>query len=83
MGSNPHANGGELLVPLSMPHFHEYAAVLPKPGSVEAESTRILGKFLRDVMKLNLEKRTSGCLALTRRRRTGWTLSTKLLARSG
>src|SRR4029077_9578639 len=43
--------------PLSMPHFHEYAVVLPKPGSVEAESTRILGRFLRDVMKLNLEKK--------------------------
>jgi xylulose-5-phosphate/fructose-6-phosphate phosphoketolase len=56
MGSNPHANGGELLQPLSMPHFHDYAVAVLKPGSVEAEATRVLGKFLRDVMKLNLDK---------------------------
>ena len=33
MGSNPHANGGELLVPLSMPHFHDYAVALPRPAA--------------------------------------------------
>ena len=54
MGSNPHANGGELLRPLSMPHFRDYAVEVPKPGAVEAEATRVLGSFLRDVMKLNL-----------------------------
>jgi xylulose-5-phosphate/fructose-6-phosphate phosphoketolase len=54
MGSNPHANGGELLQPLSMPHFHDYAVAVTTPGSVQAESTRVLGTFLRDVMKLNL-----------------------------
>jgi xylulose-5-phosphate/fructose-6-phosphate phosphoketolase len=54
MGANPHANGGELLVPLSMPHFRNYAVEISTPGSVHAESTRVLGKFLRDVMKLNL-----------------------------
>ena len=57
MGFNPHANGGELLQPLAMPHFHEYAVAVPKPGCVEAESTRVLGNFLRDVMKLNLDKK--------------------------
>ena len=57
MGSNPHANGGELLQPLSMPHFHDYAVPLPGPGMVRAEATRVLGGFLRDVMKLNLDKR--------------------------
>jgi len=36
MGSNPHANGGELLQPLSMPNFHDYAVAVLKPGSVEA-----------------------------------------------
>jgi len=56
MGSNPHANGGDLLQPLSMPHFHEYAVGVPTPGSVKAEATRVLGSFLRDVMKLNLDK---------------------------
>jgi xylulose-5-phosphate/fructose-6-phosphate phosphoketolase len=56
MGSNPHANGGELLQPLSMPHFHDYAVEMPGPGVVRAEATRVLGGFLRDVMKLNLGK---------------------------
>jgi xylulose-5-phosphate/fructose-6-phosphate phosphoketolase len=54
MGTNPHANGGELLVSLSMPHFREYAVEVTSPGGVKAEDTRVLGKFLRDVMKLNL-----------------------------
>ncbi|KIZ41641.1 MULTISPECIES: phosphoketolase family protein [Rhodopseudomonas] len=57
MGANPHANGGELLKPLSMPHFKNYAVAVPAPGSDRAESTRELGKFLRDVMKLNLESK--------------------------
>ena len=56
MGSNPHANGGELLVPLSMPHFHEYAVTVIH-WQCQAESTRVLGNFLRDVMKLNLDKK--------------------------
>jgi xylulose-5-phosphate/fructose-6-phosphate phosphoketolase len=56
MGMNPHANGGELLQPLSMPHFRDYAVAVPKPGGVLAEPTRILGRFLRDVMQLNLDK---------------------------
>ncbi|CAN5907922.1 phosphoketolase family protein [soil metagenome] len=57
MGSNPHANGGELLQPLSMPHFHDYAVKLAGPGSVKAEATRVLGLYLRDVMKLSLGKK--------------------------
>ena len=56
MGSNPHANGGALLQPLAMPNFHDYAVAVLEPGSVEAEATRVLGKLLRDVMKLNLAK---------------------------
>jgi len=56
MGMNPHANGGELWQPLSMPHFRDYAVAVTVPGEVEAESTRILGTFLRDVMRLNLDK---------------------------
>jgi xylulose-5-phosphate/fructose-6-phosphate phosphoketolase len=55
MGSNPHANGGELLVPLAMPHFRDHAIEVAAPGAVKAEATRNLGKFLRDVMKLNLK----------------------------
>ncbi|MBI2801096.1 MAG: phosphoketolase family protein [Gammaproteobacteria bacterium] len=57
MGSNPHANGGVLLQPLSLPHFYDYAVAVPEPGSVTAEATRVLGKFLREVMKLNLDRR--------------------------
>jgi xylulose-5-phosphate/fructose-6-phosphate phosphoketolase len=57
MGSNPHANGGELLRPLVMPHFRDYAVAVPTPGSGGDEATRTLGKFLRDVMRLNLETR--------------------------
>ena len=55
MGCNPHANGGTLLEPLNMPSFRDYAVALPEPGAVEAEATRVLGKFLRDVMKVNLK----------------------------
>ena len=54
MSCNPHANGGALLQPLSMPDFHNHAIALPAPGAVKAEATRVLGKFLRDVMQLNL-----------------------------
>jgi len=54
MGSNPHANGGEMLIPLVMPYFQDYAVAVPTPGSVTAEATRVLGDFLRDVVKLNL-----------------------------
>ena len=55
MSANPHANGGQLLKDLRMPDFHAYAVSVPSPGAVQAESTRIMGKFLRDVMEKNLE----------------------------
>jgi len=55
MGANPHANGGERLQPLAMPHFRGYAVDVQKPGLIRAEATRVLGGFLRDVMKLNLK----------------------------
>jgi xylulose-5-phosphate/fructose-6-phosphate phosphoketolase len=57
MSANPHANGGKLLTPLTVPHFRDYAVDIPAPGSIRAESTRILGKYLRDVMKFNLDTR--------------------------
>ncbi len=53
MGANPHANGGLLLKDLSMPDFRQYAADVPKPGVDVGEATRVLGGFLRDVMKQN------------------------------
>ncbi len=54
MGSNPHANGGRLKRALRLPDFRQYAQELEKPGVVQAENTRPLGVFLRDVMKLNM-----------------------------
>ena len=56
MGANPNANGGLLLKDLRMPNYAEYAVAVPKPGTVKAEATRVLGGFLRDVMKLNLDR---------------------------
>jgi xylulose-5-phosphate/fructose-6-phosphate phosphoketolase len=57
MGANPNANGGLLLKDLSLPEFRSYAVDVPKPGCVDAEATRVMGTFLRDVMKLNLESK--------------------------
>jgi xylulose-5-phosphate/fructose-6-phosphate phosphoketolase len=57
MGANPHANGGRLLHDLKMPDFRDYAVSAQKPGTDFKESTRIMGAFLRDVMKLNWDQR--------------------------
>jgi xylulose-5-phosphate/fructose-6-phosphate phosphoketolase len=57
MGANPHANGGLLLKDLDLPDFREYAVDVPRPGSVSAEATRVMGRMLRDVMKRNEESR--------------------------
>ena len=57
LGMNPHANGGELLAPLSLPHYREYAVEVEAPGQVEAEATRVLGKYIRDVMAFSADKR--------------------------
>ncbi len=55
MGANPHANGGLLLKDLIMPNFLDYAVSVPKPGQVNAESTAVMGKMIRDVMKSNVD----------------------------
>ena len=55
MSANPHANGGLLLRDLKMPDFRPYAVKVPSPGATMAESAREMGKFLRDIMKLNLD----------------------------
>jgi xylulose-5-phosphate/fructose-6-phosphate phosphoketolase len=57
MGANPHANGGLLLRDLKLPDFRDYAVAVAVPGAVTAESTRVTGAFLRDVMKLNMATR--------------------------
>jgi xylulose-5-phosphate/fructose-6-phosphate phosphoketolase len=53
MSANPHANGGELLKDLRLPDFRDYAVDVPKPGATVSEATRVLGTFLRDVVKMN------------------------------
>jgi xylulose-5-phosphate/fructose-6-phosphate phosphoketolase len=57
MGANPHANGGALLRDLRMPDFRDYAVAVPKPGVKGIGDTHVLGRFLRDVVKLNLEQK--------------------------
>jgi xylulose-5-phosphate/fructose-6-phosphate phosphoketolase len=53
MGANPHANGGKLLVDLDIPDFRDYAIAVPKPAAEHHESTRQLGKLLRDIYARN------------------------------
>jgi len=55
MSANPHANGGLLLRDLRLPNFRDYAVEVPSPGAATAEATPVMGEFLRDVMKLNLD----------------------------
>jgi len=53
MGANPHANGGLLRRDLALPDFTQYAIELPQPGVIMAESARVMGTFVRDVLALN------------------------------
>jgi xylulose-5-phosphate/fructose-6-phosphate phosphoketolase len=53
MSANPHANGGLLLRDLELPDFRDYAVDVPKPGTTLGEATRVLGRFLRDVIARN------------------------------
>jgi xylulose-5-phosphate/fructose-6-phosphate phosphoketolase len=57
MGANPHANGGQLLTDLKLPDFQDYAIEVSQPATVEAEATRVMGSFLRDVLKLNADQK--------------------------
>ncbi|WP_051022619.1 phosphoketolase family protein [Nocardia pneumoniae] len=54
MSANPHANGGPTVRGLDFPDFRDYATPVAQPGAATAESTRILGAFLRDVMRENM-----------------------------
>ncbi|RMF69844.1 MAG: phosphoketolase family protein [Cyanobacteria bacterium J069] len=54
LGSTPYANGGLLRRELNMPDFRQYGIPVDRPGVIEAENTRPLGVFLRDVMKHNM-----------------------------
>jgi xylulose-5-phosphate/fructose-6-phosphate phosphoketolase len=57
MGASPHANGGLLLRDLRLPDFRDYAVDVPTPATGSSEATRVLGRWLRDVMRLNEETR--------------------------
>ena len=56
MGANPHANGGLLLRELRLPEVKDHAVHVPRPGAVDGQATRVLGEYLREVMRLNLER---------------------------
>jgi xylulose-5-phosphate/fructose-6-phosphate phosphoketolase len=56
MGANPHANGGLLLRDLALPNYCDYEVKVPSPGAVDAEATRVMGSYIRDVFKLNAEE---------------------------
>ncbi|WNX85647.1 phosphoketolase family protein [Agathobaculum sp. NTUH-O15-33] len=57
IGSNPHANGGLLLRQLRLPDFRDYEISVPAPGAVEGQDMLEMGKFVRDILKLNEESR--------------------------
>ncbi len=57
LGRNPHANGGELLVPLKLPDLSDYAVEVDEPGNVEASATKTVGAYLRDLFKENDEEK--------------------------
>jgi xylulose-5-phosphate/fructose-6-phosphate phosphoketolase len=54
ISANPHANGGRIRATLRMPDFRRYAVTVAQPGGAEAQSTYVLGEFLRDVMRQNM-----------------------------
>src|SRR5919199_1603776 len=56
MGANPHANGGLLLRSLDLPDFRDYAVDVPEPARTSSEATRVLGRYLRDVMRRNVDR---------------------------
>ncbi|MEU9836228.1 phosphoketolase family protein [Streptosporangium sp. NPDC048047] len=55
MSANPHANGGELLRPLTLPDFRDHAVEVKAPATQLTEPTRVLGALLRDVIAANPE----------------------------
>ncbi len=57
LGSNPHANGGLLLRELRLPDFRDFAVDVPQPGGAVAQATRVMGTYLEEVMRLNLDGR--------------------------
>jgi xylulose-5-phosphate/fructose-6-phosphate phosphoketolase len=58
MGANPHANGGTLKRKLELPDYRRHAVDVPSPGSGPEEATRVMGGYLRDVIRLDAKART-------------------------
>ncbi|GLZ81210.1 putative phosphoketolase [Actinorhabdospora filicis] len=56
MSDNPHANGGVLLRPLVLPDYRKFGVAAPAPGGTSAESTKVLGEWLREVMRANTDR---------------------------
>jgi xylulose-5-phosphate/fructose-6-phosphate phosphoketolase len=56
MSANPHANGGLLLRELAMPDFREYAVPVERPATETSEATKVLGEFVRDIMRRNPDR---------------------------
>jgi xylulose-5-phosphate/fructose-6-phosphate phosphoketolase len=56
MSANPHANGGPLARELELPEFRDYGVEVKAPASVTSEATRVLGAWLRDVVKFNPDR---------------------------
>jgi xylulose-5-phosphate/fructose-6-phosphate phosphoketolase len=54
MSATPYANGGLLLRDLDLPDFRDYGVEVAQPGSGSVEATRVLGRFLREVMARNM-----------------------------
>ncbi|MCT7668102.1 phosphoketolase [Shinella kummerowiae] len=57
MGASPHANGGVLRKELRTPDATAYAVAVERPGAAEAQATKVLGDYLRDVIRLNAAER--------------------------
>ena len=57
MSANPHANGGALMRPLRLPPFEDLAVAVVHPGGVDGEATKVMGAFLREVMRRNAATR--------------------------
>ncbi|MBV8714231.1 MAG: phosphoketolase family protein [Chloroflexi bacterium] len=57
MSANPNANGGALLMDLRLPNFRDYAVGVSQPGTSSGEATRVLGGYLRDIVRLNADRR--------------------------
>jgi xylulose-5-phosphate/fructose-6-phosphate phosphoketolase len=55
MSANPHADGGSVLRDLVLPDFRAYAVPVDSPGTTTSEATRVLGGYLRDVVRRNPE----------------------------